>query len=394
MGMRTEPGTTTGPPALLRPFMPELDTLRGIAVSGVVLVHAFSWQYSRLWFGEWAGRLLLLTEPGWIGVNLFFVLSGFLITGILLDSKAKPYFYRRFYTRRVLRILPAYYLLLILLLVLHSSSLAFAGLSFLYLANVTSFFGVTSAYGPLWSLAVEEHFYILWPMIVRNLSGRKVAWVAGVIVVIVPVARAIAFALGYRNGLDWYTWFVADGLALGAMLAVGLRTGVTRSCAGKWCGALFAFAIVAAMAGLPFGLGTRNRLLGAALQLSIVNIFFAGLLLAFLILGTGPVKTYINLKPLRFLGYISYGLYLDHLLIFRLYDRACLKYWSGLMPCRGHFELVVLRFLVGGTVAVAAAYFSRRFFEEPFLRLKETLAWGDRPAERSGVAMAGSIQAA
>jgi peptidoglycan/LPS O-acetylase OafA/YrhL len=393
MRRSSEPGTdASGSPALLRPFMPELDTLRGIAVTGVLLGHAFSWQYSGLWFAKWAGRFLLLTQAGWIGVNLFFVLSGFLITGILLDSKTKPHFYRRFYTRRALRILPAYYLLLILLLVLHSSSLAFAGLSFLYLANLTSFFGVACEYGPLWSLAVEEHFYILWPTIVRNLSRKGLAWFAGATVLLAPAVRMIAFALGYRSGLDWYTWFVADGLGLGALLAIGLRTGISRACAGKWCGALLAFSVVAAIVGLPFGIETRNQLLGAGLQFSIVNMFFAGLLLGFLILGTGPARKYVNLKPLRFLGYISYGLYLDHLLMFRLYDRVCRAYGPDLLPSRGHFELVVLRFVVGSAVAVVVAYLSRRFFEEPFLRLKETLAWD--PAESGAATVVSSIQAA
>jgi peptidoglycan/LPS O-acetylase OafA/YrhL len=86
--------------------MPELDMLRGIAVLGVVLLHAFYWQYAGLALGPWARRFVSATQPGWMGVNLFFVLSGFLITGILLDSRNKPYFYRRFYTRRALRIGP------------------------------------------------------------------------------------------------------------------------------------------------------------------------------------------------------------------------------------------------------------------------------------------------
>jgi peptidoglycan/LPS O-acetylase OafA/YrhL len=144
--------------------MPELDTLRGVAVLGVLLLlllHAFYWRYAGLSFGPWARRFLAATQPGSTGVNLFFVFSGFLIMGILLDSKDKPHFYRRFYTRRALRILPAYYSLLILLLLLRTSSVAFVGLSFFYLANMTDFFGVASDYGPLWSLAVEEHFYIL-----------------------------------------------------------------------------------------------------------------------------------------------------------------------------------------------------------------------------------------
>lgn len=77
---------------LIRPFMPELDMLRGLAVLGVVLLHAFYWQYAGLSVGPWARRFVSATQPGWMGVNLFFVLSGFLITGILLDSRNQPHF--------------------------------------------------------------------------------------------------------------------------------------------------------------------------------------------------------------------------------------------------------------------------------------------------------------
>ena len=379
--------------SLIRPRMPELDTLRGLAVLGVVFLHGFYWPYSGLSFGKWATRFLLLTQPGWLGVNLFFVLSGFLITGILLDSKNKPNFYPRFYTRRALRILPAYYLLLVLLLLLHSSSPAFVGLSFLYLANVTNFFGVACSYGPLWSLAVEEHFYIIWPLIVRNVTNRMLAWASVLIVVFVPVARLIAFSRGDRFGLDWYTWFVADGLALGAVLAIVLRHGIARIRAMQLCGTLLGCSFLAAAAGAPFGIETRNRLLGAGFQLSVVNLFFAGLLLAFLLAGSGSSKKYVNLRALQFFGYISYGLYLDHLLAFRMYDRLCRNYCPNLLPSSGHFELALLRFTVAGGAAIGIAYLSRRFFEERFLRLKESLSW-DRSAESTTVVANPSTQAA
>jgi peptidoglycan/LPS O-acetylase OafA/YrhL len=353
--------------------MPELDTVRGIAVLGVVLLHAFNWQYAGLSFGPWARRFMATTQPGWMGVNLFFVLSGFLITGILLDSKGKPYFYQRFYTRRVLRILPAYYLLLILLLLLRTSSAAFVGLSFVYLANMTHFFGVACDYGPLWSLAVEEHFYILWPTVVRNLTARGLTLISTSIVTLIPLLRATSFALGYRAGLDWYSWFVADGLAAGSLLAVALRTPATRPQVKTLCSSLLSASILVALAGQPFGILTRNRLLGAALQFTTINGFFAGILLLFLLAGTSPAKRFVNFSPFRFLGYLSYGLYLNHLLAFRLYDRICRHYLPQLTPSSGHFALVLLRFTLAGGGAIGAAYLSRRFFEEKFLRLKDSL---------------------
>jgi peptidoglycan/LPS O-acetylase OafA/YrhL len=360
---------------LIRPVMPELDTLRGIAVLGVFFLHAFSWQYGGLHFGALGRFFLGATQPGWIGVNLFFVLSGFLITGILLDSKGNPHFYRRFYTRRALRILPAYYALLLLLLLLHSSPFAFVGLSFVYLANLTDLFGVACGYGPLWSLAVEEHFYIFWPAVVHKLSTTRLAAVSAGIVVFVPILRAVCFNLGWgKDGLAWYTWFVADGLAAGSLLAIVLRTTITRKRVQQLCALLLSLGLLLGILGRPFGITTRERLLGAALQHTTVNIFFAGVLLLFLLAGTSSKKYYVHNSVLRFFGYISYGLYLNHILAFRMYDRICLRYWPWLVPSNNHFELVVLKFAVGGGFAVAAAYLSRKYFEEPFLRIKDRIA--------------------
>jgi len=185
--------------------MPELDTIRGIAVLGVFFLHLFFWQYGKLSFRSPARAFLNLTQPGGLGVNLFFVLSGFLITGILWIRKTTRTFIGDF-TRGALRVLPAYYTILIMLLLLRSSSVAFVGMSFIYLSNVTPLFGVTCDYGPLWSLAVKEHFYILWPTLVRRLSAHAVAWDAGWIMVVVPILRGTSFFAGWRRGLEWYTW--------------------------------------------------------------------------------------------------------------------------------------------------------------------------------------------
>src|SRR5580693_6807900 len=364
-----------GTQSLIRPVMPELDAIRGIAVVGVLLLHAFSWQYAGLHFGTLARIFLVATQPGWLGVNLFFVLSGFLITGILLDSKGNPHFYRNFYTRRALRILPAYYSLLILLLLLRSSSAGFVGLSFVYLANVTNLFGIACGYGPLWSLAVEEHYYIFWPAVVHKLSTTRLATVSAGIVVFVPILRAVGFRLGWgKDGLAWYTWFVADGLAAGSLLAIVLRTTITRKRVQQLCVLLLSLSLVAGILGRPFGITTRERLLGAALQHTTVNIFFAGVLLLFLLAGTSSKKHYVHNSVLHFFGYISYGLYLDHILAFRIYNRICLRYWPWLVPSNNHFELVLLKFAVAGGFAVGAAYLSRKYFEEPFLRIKDRIA--------------------
>ena len=148
---------------LLRSRMPELDTIRGIAVLLVLFFHGFGFRYGPEGLSGFPKLFIAATLPGWIGVNLFFVLSGFLITGILLDTKSKANYYQSFYTRRALRILPLYYAVLALLAVLtrtgwvnRHASWGFLGLSFFYLSNVTELFGVPMQYGVLFHSGVRH----------------------------------------------------------------------------------------------------------------------------------------------------------------------------------------------------------------------------------------------
>lgn len=374
--MKTE---VRAPEPLVRRFMPELDLLRGVAVLGVLFFHGFRAEYGELPFTGASRIFLRATQPGALGVNLFFVLSGFLITGILLDSQNRPDYYRRFYTRRVLRILPAYYSLLLLLGLLHQASAAFLGLSFVYLSNVTGLFGVSMDYHPLWSLAVEEHYYIVWPSVVRKLTPRSLALFSLAICILIPVARAVSFHYGYFQGGEWYTWFTADGLAEGSLLAIVLRSSIRRKHAAVGATFLLTMPTILVIAGAPFGMLSRQTMLGASLQLTLVNTFFVGLLVLFLVLGSSSRKGWVNSSILQFFGYISYGLYLIHLMIFHIYDKVTRMFWPWLQPSVGHFGLIVLRFAVGGAAAVGLAYISREYFEEWFLRLKERIA--TQPAE-------------
>lgn len=359
---------------LIRRFMPELDVLRGIAVLGVLFFHGFRAEYGDLHFTGVRRMFVQATQPGALGVNLFFVLSGFLITGILLDSQKRPDYYRRFYTRRALRILPAYYLLLVLLGLLHQASVPFLGLSFVYLANVTSFFAVSMDYHPLWSLAVEEHYYIVWPTVVRKLTPRFLALFSLAICIIIPIARALAFRSGRFQGGQWYTWFTADGLAEGSLLALVLRSSISRRQASIGAALLLTMTPILLFAAAPFGILSRQTLLGASLQLTLVNTFFTGLLVLFLVLGSGSLMGLVNSSLLRFFGYISYGLYLIHLMIFHLYDKLTGKFWPSLQPSVEHFGLIVLRFAIGSAVAIGLAYLSRKYYEEWFLQLKDRVA--------------------
>jgi peptidoglycan/LPS O-acetylase OafA/YrhL len=365
---------------LIRPSMPELDSLRGVAILLVLFFHGFGFQFAGAKLPRLAHLFVVATMPGWVGVNLFFVLSGFLITGILLDSKQHAHFYRRFYTRRALRILPAYYALLLILSVSpltgwfehRQVSWQFIGLSFVYLSNVTVLFGVPMQYGALWSLAVEEHFYLLWPTVIRSLSRRVISFVALAIVVVSPLLRALAYKLGLQYGAG-YTWLVADGLAAGSLLGLLSRSWLADRIWMKRASICCMVAgIVLIAVGAPFGILLGSTFLGGVFRLTVLNLFFTGVLGSILVLGTGNLR-WIVLRPiLQFFGKISYGLYLVHMLAFDLTDHLIAQYVSDpIAAARCSFSLMCLRFGIAGAIAIGVAAPSRKYFEEQFLRLKE-----------------------
>jgi peptidoglycan/LPS O-acetylase OafA/YrhL len=368
---------TGRPENLLRPKMPELNTIRGIAVLLVLFFHGFSFRYGLGGLSGFARLFVAATLPGWMGVDLFFVLSGFLITGILLDTKSKTGYYRTFYTRRALRILPLYYAVLLILAVLtrtgwvnRTASWAFLGLSFFYLSNVTELFSVPMQYGVLWSLAVEEHFYLLWPAVVRSLSRRRVAIAAFIVCAICPSLRAFYFVRGYSTGTG-YTWLVADGLATGAILAAVARgPWGTRFRMWRVTAVFLGSSIVMFGAGYPFGIFLARRLLGVTLRATALNLLFAGSITLALLIGTSRWKAIVNRPVLSFFGDISYGVYLIHMLVFDLEDHFIGKWFPALSSPSGHFGEMVLLFTIGAGVTVAVASLSRWYFEEPFLRMK------------------------
>ena len=379
---------------LIRPVMPELDSLRGIAILLVLFFHGFN--YPGLVWSQFKGpaRVFITASlGGWTGVYLFFVLSGFLITGILLDSKPKPHYYRRFYIRRALRILPAFYLVLLLLIVLPRTGwlehrrvgLPFIGLSFLYLANLTPIFGVPEHYAVLWSLAVEEHFYLVWPTVVRAFSRRTAGWCALAIFVASPGIRALAYGLGYDAGAS-YTWLVADDLGIGALLGVLSRGRMARRIPMLYfsllCGAA---AIAMFVLGTPFGIWRGSTFVGAVFRLTTLNLFCAGVLAATLLLGTSRLKWLAQRPLLRWFGEISYGLYLVHMLAFDFIDHWIVRYFPGLyaqLPSR--LSLLFCRFLISMGLAVGVAVLSRRYFEEWFLGWKDR--WTPPDSNPSGQA--------
>jgi peptidoglycan/LPS O-acetylase OafA/YrhL len=368
------------PQKLLRPVMPELDSLRGIAILLVLFFHGFDFGWGSALLPSAARAFVNLTLTGWIGVNLFFVLSGFLITGILVDSKRRLHYYKPFYIRRALRILPAYYGVLLLLWVLPGTGLLwhrrvgwpFLALSVVYLSNIVSLLGVRPQYAVLWSLAVEEQFYIFWPAVVRVFSRQRLIWCALLVIIGCPALRAAAYGLGYSYGAP-YPWLVADGLACGALLAL-LSRGPLAERKEMRVFSILSLCLGGGLliAGIPFGILRSSTLSGAAFRLTGLNVFFTGVVGSALLIGTSRFHWLVQRPLLQFFGKISYGLYLIHMLAFDFVDQLIARYFPSQMAILpGRFDLLLGRFATAAGISVVLAFLSRRYFEEPFLRLKD-----------------------
>jgi peptidoglycan/LPS O-acetylase OafA/YrhL len=356
---------------ILRPVMPELDSIRGVAILAVVFYHEFYSIGMGATLSHWQHLLVLATGPGRMGVNLFFVLSGFLITGILLKSRDDHSYYKRFYSRRALRIFPIYFLLLIVLAALGYPR-SFLILSLLYLSNLVHLFGVPLAYVVLWSLAVEEHFYFIWPFLVRKLSRKNLEILAIAIIAASPLIRLISYRHAAPGDQEWlfYTWNNMDGLAAGAFLAVFIRrTDSSRQSLFRACGIAVAIAALLWGIGIPFGILTRTSAVGLVLQTAPWQSLCFAVVGGFLLVGTTKWRFLVQSSILGFYGYISYGLYLLHVLVFDWCDRLNLRRF---LPGFGHgaFADILVRLAYFGFIATAIAWLSRKYIEELFLRRK------------------------
>lgn len=342
---------------LLRPMMHELNSLRGLACLAVLFFHGL-WWYIPETAGGVEGWLRSATQGGYRGVNLFFVLSGLLITNILLKSRNRPDYFGTFYKRRALRILPAYYMILILL-AMYGVSHGFLGLSLIYMSNMAPLLGVHMSYGPLWSLAVEEQFYLLWPLFVRRFSTRTL-----VVLTLGVIANSVILGLQLHTSSPLATmpiWYAAHGLACGALLAILLRSrfGGRRNVLGI----AVALTVLGALAIAAPGMRWPATVMTA--QAFGWDLIFAATLLFALLGGSSSYESLLRPRILQFFGDISYGLYLIHVLVFMVYRRI-VEPGSGLRP-------ILLEFVVCATVAVGLATLSRFTVEEWFLSQKEKL---------------------
>jgi peptidoglycan/LPS O-acetylase OafA/YrhL len=369
-----------------------LDGLRAIAVMVVLLLHTAH----RLPVPKGGGDAVLyfLLRFGWIGVDIFFVLSGFLITGILLSQKhtlPRDYF-TVFYARRVLRIFPLYFAVVIGgLLIIHFTEHMGGLVDWVTLLTYTQNFvwifrpsNVSIWLGHTWSLAVEEQFYIVWPVLVYFVSVRYLKAGIPVAVVLALLLRIALASFNLKRAILISAPTRCDSLLLGALLAIICRgeDGVfgLPPRAGRFLGWLGSVSIVIVLA-----VGVYNRDL---YDETAFNRTFGFLLMAFVALGLisaclqgGWLARVLSFRPLVNMGRVSYGIYLFHPPILTLLSLAM---FHGASPLPYPVEALLL-FGIGATITVAVSTLSYNYFESRVLGYKRYFEY-PRPIETEPVA--------
>ncbi len=313
--------------------IPELDGVRGLAIALVLVYHYVDVQvpgYKVLNYAFLPAHLM------WSGVDLFFVLSGLLIGGILLDYRESPHYYSTFYARRIHRIFPIYYLMVALLFVGASAfpaSPLFAGTMPLwtyplYAQNLMGDFTRAPAWiGVSWSLAVEEQFYLLFPLVVRLFSRQVLLRLMVGVILGAPLLRTVLVMHGW--GFEQVYPLLpcrADELALGVVAAIMMRSETAKAWVKDNCKGLY-LCLMALLLVLPTMLKwTTYRYVGT-IGYSIFGVTCFLLILLLLIAPLPLMKRTFNAGWLRWLGMVSYCVYLIHepvrvglLLLFRLGD--------------------------------------------------------------------------
>jgi peptidoglycan/LPS O-acetylase OafA/YrhL len=367
---------------------PALDGLRGIAILSVMAFHFL------LFSGiEPRGRLerILFSggEAGWFGVDLFFVLSGFLITGILFDTRNRPGSAKTFYWRRALRIFPLYYGFLAMrffVLPRLTSASPAQRIPFesqlwqwSYLSNVQitlrGWEGLPYDLQHFWSLAIEEQFYLVWPWLVFSLSRRALLQICAGMMIGALVLRAVLVGRGF--GIAGYVLTPArmDPLAVGAALALIWREPRDRAIAARWSRPVVVVAglALALMFVLRKGLRAQDPVVGT-FGFSLLAVFFGALLFIGLTASpTGRARRTLSAAPLRFFGKYSYALYVFHQpVVLRL---AAAGLAALLIPkVGGGLPGAVCFAAVALAVSLVAALASWNLWEKYFLRLKNRLA--------------------
>jgi peptidoglycan/LPS O-acetylase OafA/YrhL len=384
-----------------QPRIPELDGLRGVAILLVIFYH-----YTN-------GNLLTRADGlsfyvqrsaagGWTGVDLFFVLSGFLIGGILIDARGSDSYFRTFYIRRFFRIIPIYYLWIGLYVALVAAAGAeiqahsFSGkplprgfevyAHFLFIQNFLPFTssavpGMYGAwFGHLWSLAVEEQFYLIVPLLIAWLSARRLPVALVGIVCCAPILRTILFFHVTRIDIAHIMVARADALALGIIAACVWRTPAARLWLDRNIGSIYWLTAV-----LLSGYGLLCWYTPGSESFKVVcfgftwiGIFYSLLLLIVLTSSKGWVARVMRARWLREVGRVSYCMYIIHLMVVLFLYSVILHVRPQIVTFAGAAVAMLAAF-----VTYALARFSWAWFEGPLVRIGHEFNYSAQAADQS-----------
>lgn len=372
--------------------IPALDGVRGVAILLVLVMHSYGLGIS----AGAEGFFWSAAQGGWAGVDLFFVLSGYLITGILLRTRGGSGYYKTFYARRCLRIFPAYYLFLLVLLLSPWLIESLRGEGYelfvqqqpwlwtyttnvkMALSNHVFDFGAfrpgTSIFSTahFWSLAVEEQFYLCWPLIVSIAGPRRLGWVIGAILIGSPMLRWAALETDHVTAAYVLTPCRMDTLAMGGLVALF-----------EWSGRIGTLARFARPGAVVSGIGIAGL---AAIRGSYshddpavftfgytLNAILFSLLVAMVVAAPASSRTArsFGIRPLRFLGKYSYGIYILHVPFAEWFGRKAIHDPDFVMRAAGSLgawmSLAFVCIVVGSTSVAVVMW---HVVEKRFLALK------------------------
>lgn len=340
-----------------------LDGVRGIAALMVVVFHFFTYPNS-----SYLEKLILfqkITEFGQHGVSLFFVLSGFVITRILINTRNDQEYFKTFYKRRILRILPLYYLFLFVYYIFTPSLTDTDWIDFnfqlpfyFYLQNLTEILNI-KALGPghYWSLAVEEHFYLLWPLAIFIVKPKNTGRLIGMSILLIFILKY--FMLINNYSINVLTFTRIDQILIGAFLAVLEKNGFFLKNNSQTRMLLIGLSII------PFAILIYVFSPAFPFLKEMSKYFILGMLffciLGYLIASNSEniFNKYLSGSLLQYLGRISYGIYVWHILVLLILNKFFIS------------QVLVVDILITIILTIFIAHLSYYYFEKKFIIFKD-----------------------
>ncbi len=360
-----------------RTYYPALDGLRGIAILLVVIYHNFSF--------------LTFFRFGWMGVDLFFVLSGFLITDLLLKTKENGSFLKNFYIRRVLRIFPLYYLTLFIFFLLAPYFFSEKGPStvfhyyeenkFWFWTYFQNWLFVEKGMAPVpylshfWSLAVEEQFYIFWPLIVFFVKDLSKLKKLSIILILIAIVFRFYTRISFPDDVEKYycsTLTRMDSLLIGGLLAIRLKEGLiipTMFIKSVSC-------ICVLLLTLVFISGDslrQDNLILSTVGYTCFAVFFSCVIYLFITARESIISWFKGLHILNYIGKISYGIYVYHIPIYLILGTQfsnVISTWANIDKGQTGICVSVLSLIFTLLASTASFY----ILEKPILSLKKHFA--------------------